>query len=332
MKCELRSVDLALKREFAVAGASVSTKRNHFIIMEDIGIGEAAGSVHYGATEDEIRGDLDSLVHRLRGVTCEDCPHIIEYLPDNMTGPAKCAISTAWLDCQCKREKKPLHHFFDLPAPCSAPTSVTVSIGDFDDLNARLSTGIACIKVKMNADEELCMGFLDTMTKFPKTKYRIDVNGSWTRDLARRLTAEMALEQAELIEQPFTADKVEDWKYLKEKTEIPLFMDESIVDENDVHRVVEFVDGINIKIQKSGCLKSAVQAMKAAHDLGLKVMLGCMIESSVGIAAAYQLSGLADFIDLDGRLLLAEDPFQGLAYRNECIEITGPYGHGVSFA
>lgn len=113
---------------------------------------------------------------------------------------------------------------------------------------------------------------------------------------------------------------------------VPVFMDESVQSSDDVERVAGYVDGVNIKIQKSGLLETAIEAMKTAHRLGLKVMLGCMVESSVGIAAAYHLSGLADYLDLDGRLLIESDPFTGLSYADGRIAVAGDKGHGVSFA
>ena len=132
-----------------------------------------------------------------------------------------------------------------------------------------------------------------------------------------------------MIEQPFSPEDRDAWLQLKETCQIPLFMDESIVSADDIDKASEYIDGVNIKIQKSGRLETAVEAIKTARRQNLKIMLGCMIESSVGIAAAWQLSGAADYIDLDGRLLVESDPFTGLEYLQGIIETADNFGHGV---
>jgi L-alanine-DL-glutamate epimerase-like enolase superfamily enzyme len=109
-------------------------------------------------------------------------------------------------------------------------------------------------------------------------------------------------------------------------------MNETICRSEDVAEVAAFVDGINVKIQKSGRLERTVEALETAKKLGLLTMIGCMIESSVGIATACQLTSLADYIDLDGRLLVESDPFTGLEYEDTIPEARQGFGHGVTYA
>jgi L-alanine-DL-glutamate epimerase-like enolase superfamily enzyme len=332
MKSEIRSLQLKLKRDFIVTGGRESLKRNFLVIADGIGLGEAAGSVHYGAQPNEIERDLARLVNLLHEVPDDEIGKNLAAMQRAVCPPALCAVSTAWYDWICKRQGVGLYEHFGLAKPGRSQTSVTVSVGDVEALHYFLDHGYTCLKVKMDGDEASNRAVIDLIRRDDRPICRIDANAAWDFETARRIVSELPVDRIELIEQPFAADAVDDWHRLKEETAIPLFMDESIATADDVLRVASYVDGVNIKIQKSGTLDTAVEAMQAAKSAGIKVMLGCMIESSVGIAAAFQLSGLADFLDLDGRFLIEDDPFAGLYYDGDKIMISGNDGHGVAVA
>lgn len=332
MKCEVRPIELALHRDFIVAGGRERLKRNCLLVIEGIGLGEAAGSVQYGPTPDEIERDLRKIAAYLADVQNGDaaCHHDIAGM--GLCPPALCAFSTAWHDWKCKASRRYLYEQFGLPPPHPVDTSVTVSVGDRKALAEWQARGYRRIKVKMAADHAGNEPIVAAMTAADKGLFRIDANGSWTYDMAARLLERLPRDRIELIEQPFPSAAADDWHRLRGAFSIPLFMDESICTADDVKSVAGYVDGVNIKLQKSGLLETAAAAVDAARDAGLMVMLGCMIESSVGIAAAYQFSGIADYCDLDGRLLIRDDPFSGLAYENGNVIVSGEFGHGVSLA
>jgi L-alanine-DL-glutamate epimerase-like enolase superfamily enzyme len=332
MRCKIVPIELKLKRDFVVAGGKESLKRNYIFIIEEIGIGEAAGSVHYGVTPDDIEKDLNKAVNNLAGIIGDDIEEFSNALKTNICAPALCALSTAWYDWKSRQISVPLNEFLELEPPPEVYTSITVSVGDTEALADMIKDGYGRIKIKMDDDSSRNDELIDIIKNADGNKFRIDANSSWTLAEARRVVRALPEERVELIEQPFPPEAVEDWKRLRDNTGIPLFMDESIVSAGDVTRVAGYVDGVNIKIQKSGWLDTAVKAMQTARALGLKVMLGCMIESSVGIAAAYMMSSLADYYDLDGRLLVEDDPFSGLSYNKGILHLTDEYGHGVSFA
>jgi L-alanine-DL-glutamate epimerase-like enolase superfamily enzyme len=241
-----------------------------------------------------------------------------------------CAVSTAWHDWQAKVMGMPLFAHLTLPRPTALPTSVTVSVGDVRALRQWVETGYRHIKIKMDDDAETNRAVFDFIRQSSGVVFRIDANGSWSEETAATVLSEIPADKLELIEQPFAADRVDEWERFRSRCSVPVIMDESISSAEDVKRVAEFVDGVNVKLQKSGTLENAVAIIKEARAHKLKVMIGCMIESSVGIAAAYHFSGLADYIDLDGRLLVTRDSFTGLTYADGGLTIEGAFGHGVS--
>lgn len=332
MNCRILPIDLKLRREFAVAGGKASTKRNFIFIIENKGIGEAAGSIHYGASQEKIENDLRQIADSMKACTPDEVPGYLNHAVGSYCRPALCAVSTAWHDWKSREKKLPLFKLLRLQPPQNVKTSVTVSIGDIDALHELSQSGYSKIKVKLDADDTHIEPLVKAINESESLSVRIDANGSWTYDYAVKLLKALPTDKVELIEQPFPCDRTDDWRLLQEVIKIPLIMDESIETADDVKRAAGYVDGVNVKIQKSGRLETAIEAMRTAHELNLKVMLGCMIESSAGIAAACHLSSLADYIDLDGRLLVVDDPFCGLDYDREYLKILGVHGHGVSFA
>jgi len=283
MKCRIQPIELKLRRDFIVAGGKAKVKLNHIFVLEGCGLGEAAGSVHYGASADEIENDLQMAAVHLSNVGAEDFEEELGQIGQKLCAPARCAISTAWLDWKARQRGVTLYEELRLDQPKALETSITVSVGDSGSLTEQIDAGYRHIKIKMDQNAESNRKTIETIDASRGTDFRIDANGSWNFDDAREIVTSLNSEKVELIEQPFTADRVDEWKRLREICSIPLFMDESIVDAEDVKRVAEYVDGVNIKIQKTGELQKAREALLMARSLGIKTMIGCMIESSVSI-------------------------------------------------
>ncbi len=332
MKCRIIPIDLKLRREFVLPGGKASIKRNLVIEIEDSGLGEAAGSVHYGASDDQVQADLEYLLTEMRESNGRDIPVLLKQIGQNCCPQALCAVSSAWHDWRSKTSKIPLYQFLGLKSPGLISTSVTASLGDMEGFRDMIETGYDKIKVKLDADIKKARTLAMLLKESEHVRVRLDANGSWSYDEAIKILEILPGPCIEFIEQPFPTETFDDWQKLRETVSLPLFTDEGINNADDVKKVAFFVDGVNIKIQKSGCLEMAINAMKTARELGLKVMLGCMIESSVGIATAYHLAALADYHDLDGRWLVEDDTFQGLEYSESELIVNGKYGHGVSLA
>jgi L-Ala-D/L-Glu epimerase len=330
MKVEIFPIDLRLKREFVIAGGQTRIKRNYALVLDGIGLGEASGSVKYGPLPKVIENDLKKVERTLTDLNESVWKDSLEQLSADICPAALCAFSTAICDREARRSRRPLHEYFGLQTPAQRKTSVTISVGDIDVVRQWLSAGYDIIKIKMDDNEAVCRAGIEMIKSCPAAHFRIDANGSWSYAHAVDVVTALPIDRVEMIEQPFPPEAEDDWQRLHEITHIPLFMDESIATPADIKRVAGIVDGVNIKLQKSGRLETAIAAMREAKRFGLKIMIGCMIESSVGVAAAYCLSGPVDYIDLDGCLLAEDETFCGLEYRRGLIEIADHYGHGIT--
>ena len=149
--------ELKLSREFIVAGGRTTMKRNHLVILDESGLGEASGSVHYGKSSEEVEEELREILDEINSaVKIEDIPEFLESKQGAVCPPALCALSTAWHDWQGKRSGRKLHEIFGLPSPRRLKTSVTVSVGDFEAIGQWLEAGYDIIKIKMDADSATC--------------------------------------------------------------------------------------------------------------------------------------------------------------------------------
>jgi L-alanine-DL-glutamate epimerase-like enolase superfamily enzyme len=157
---------------------------------------------------------------------------------------------------------------------------------------------------------------------------RVDANTAWQPGQADALLPVLERLGVELIEQPFPARRLAQLRWLRERSNLPILADESAVFEEDLALLEGIVDGVVVKLAKCGGVGPALRMIRHAHELGLKVMLGCMVESSLGVAAAAAVASEADWLDLDGNLLLADDPFNGLELDEEC-RWRLPSGHGI---
>jgi L-Ala-D/L-Glu epimerase len=176
---------------------------------------------------------------------------------------------------------------------------------------ARRACGYKALKVKVGGAEDLAR--LEAVRSETDATLRVDANEGWTLESARELVPGLVELGVELIEQPFPADDLESFRALRELSPLPpVIVDEGCQNLGDVAPVAGYADGINVKLAKSGGLREAVRMVHAARALGLSVMIGCMVESQLGVAPAAQIASLADWVDLDGHLLLADEPFRGL--------------------
>ncbi len=250
-------------------------------------------------------------------------------LPGEMA--AKCAIDGALHDLMGKLAGQPLWRLFGLD-PTPPPTSYTISIDTLEGTadRARRAAGFHALKIKVGGP-----GDLDRVRavreQAPDALIRVDANEAWTVEFTREIAPELVSLGVELIEQPLHADQVDGYRELHVASlPIPIVLDESVHTLPDVGRAGGIADGVNIKLTKSGGIREAHRMIHAARALGLKVMLGCMNETSLGIAAAVQLSPLVDVVDLDGHLLNANDAFTGLGFVDGAVVPSDLAGLGVT--
>jgi L-alanine-DL-glutamate epimerase-like enolase superfamily enzyme len=226
-------------------------------------------------------------------------------------GAAKCALDIALHDLAGKLLGIPVHELIGLSVDIP-PTDFTIGIDEPSIVAQRAARAadFPALKIKCGGPQDL--ETLRAVREVFSGPIRVDANTGWTRDDAERLLPEIVDLGVELIEQPFPARAYRDLGWLQERSSIPIVADESAVTEEDLDSLVGVVAGINVKLAKCGGIGPAKAMLSRARELGFKTFLGCMEETSVGIAASAAVASLADWVDLDGCLLLADDPFDGL--------------------
>lgn len=201
----------------------------------------------------------------------------------------------------------------DLP-----PTDYSLGIDDPAVVaeRARAVAHFPALKIKVGGAADL--ETLEAVREVYDGPLRVDANTGWQPEAAAALVPELARLGVELIEQPFGARQLAELRWLRERSSLPILADESAVFEADLAMLEGVVDGVVVKLAKCGGIGPALRMMRRARELGMKVMLGCMVESSLGVAAAAAVASEADWLDLDGSLLLAIDPFMGLELGPDC--------------
>ena len=226
-------------------------------------------------------------------------------------GAARCAIDIALHDLAGKVLGEPVHALRGLSTELP-PTDFTIGIDEPAVVAQRAARAadFPALKIKCGGPDDLAT--LRAVRDVFGGPIRVDANTGWTRDDAERLLPEMVDLGVELIEQPFPARAYRDLAWLQERSSLPIVADESCVLPEDLEALVGVVGGVNVKLAKCGGIGPAKRMLERARELGFQTFLGCMEETSVGIAGSAVVASLADWVDLDGCLLLADDPFEGL--------------------
>ncbi len=240
------------------------------------------------------------------------------------------AIDGALHDLIGKLLGVPVWKLFGLSPEKAPPTSFTIGIDDMETVTRKIREAeeypILKIKVGTKDDETLLRTVREAA---PRKTLRVDANCGWTPDNAIEEMRRAVRFNVEFIEQPIPPGDAAAMRRLRAAGIAPLYADESCVKESDVAACAGQFDGINIKLSKCGGIRPALRMIHVARALGLKIMLGCMVETSVGIAAAAHLAPLVDHVDLDGHLLLADDPFEGIGGAGGVLTLTDKPGLGV---
>lgn len=280
------------------------------------GWGEAPAIPYYGETADTLRAVLPRLGEAVSAAS-EGDPHALERIEGAVAaavgrhGGAKVGVSAALHDLVGKRLGIPVWRLWGL-SPAAPPSSYTLGIEDPEVFRARVREAAAYpilkLKVGTSRDAEILRIVRE---EAPDKVVRVDANTAWTAKQALAALPMLREHRVELIEQPLPPGDLDGLRLLRRRSAIPIIADESCVTVGDIPRLVGAVDGVNVKLAKCGSLREAIRMIHCARAHDLQVMLGCMVESTLGIAAAVQLSPLVDYLDIDGAALLARDPFSG---------------------
>lgn len=296
------------------------------------GWGEASPSSYYGETAQTVRSVLDTLSHHLPAdpLDLETAERRFEQVvPKN--GAARAALSGALHDLVGKRLGQPVWRLWGLD-PARAPrSSFTIGIDTPEKTRQKIAEAAEypILKVKLGTDhDEDTLRIIRDATDKP---IRVDANAGWTRERALGMLPVLKAYGVELLEQPLAPQDLEGIAAVRRASPgIPVVVDESCIVAADIPKVAGAVDGINIKLAKCGSLREALRMIATARAHGLLVMVGCMIETSIGISAAAHFTPLVDVADLDGAALTADDPFTGASIARG--QITLPTGPGLGVA
>ncbi len=334
MRLEWSRIGLKLATPFRTARAVRTDKETVWVRIAHDGIegwGESAPVETYHQTLESSEKALQAAQGHLQGHPLE-LERISEELLERFATQraSVAAIDAALHDWAGKRFGVSTCAWLGLSADRVPLTSYSIGLDDPDEMvrKVRAAAEFPILKLKLGTprDEEIVTR---VRAAAPKKRLRVDANCAWSVEEAMSNLPWLAACEVELVEQPLATDNLDGLRLLKEAGLCPIVADESCVTAADVPRVAQCVDGINIKLSKCGGLRAGLKMIHLARGLGLKVMLGCMVESSLGIAAAAQLAPLADWLDLDGHLLLADEPFEGIGGAGGRLQIGKGPGLGV---
>ncbi|MDZ7307145.1 MAG: dipeptide epimerase [candidate division KSB1 bacterium] len=326
---------LELKHTWTIARGSADYKEYNFVTLSAEGIigrGEAAHNVRYGESLESIREFLLEARHLFENsIPCEfyDLGKQIMALAEGQNA-AKAALDMALLDWVTQKLQIPVHALRGLNPLLTPTTSYSIGIDSpqavYEKIREAESYPILKIKLGGRQDEEIMRAVREATDR----TVRVDANEGWRdRQLALEKIQWLAGLNVQFVEQPMPADHLEEVAWLRDRSPLPLIADEDVKTAGDIPALARAYHGINIKIMKSGGLQEALRMIHVARALGLKIMLGCMIESSLGITAAAHLSPLVDWADLDGNLLIKNDPYRGVRVEHGRIILPHTPGLGV---
>lgn len=351
-----RPFNLKLKHPFGISRGSILYAKNVLLTLaygDIVAYGEAAPSVYYGEDQDSVIEfvygfikrkpveDYLTNIHKLK----EDLDFYSQNYYPAPSYSARVAIEMVFWDLIGKLNNKSLYQYFFKDDPFLSdgseysfvpPTSYTIGIDDISVIKEKVKQAIASghkiLKVKLGLGYDEDVNVLKTISDLmgdSGIKLRVDANGGWDLKTAERIIDVLPLYKVELLEQPLPKGSINLLFYLTQKSTVPIFVDEDCLVVENIEALAGKVNGINIKLMKSGSIIETINMFNLASSYNLKTMLGCMIESSCAISAAVHMSPMADYVDLDGHMLLERDPFTGLQFSHNKVIPSFDSGLGV---
>ena len=323
-------LELPLVHPFKIARAEESIARSAIVRVEAdgvSGVGEATPIERYGESVESVVAYFAT--HRLAA----DDPYRLEtLLHPGVPAAARAGLDIALHDLIGKQLGKPLYALLGLDPAQTPVTSFTIGIADPATTLRKLAEvsdhPILKIKLGIGTPSEQVETIASIRARYRGT-LRIDANEGWDVETAITILRELERYEIELCEQPVPAGHPEQLRAIRERVRIPIVVDEDALVANDLPALYGCVDGINVKLAKSGGIRGALMMIHTARAMGLKIMLGCMVESAIAATAAAHLSPLVDWADIDGPFLTAADPFAGVTYERGKLVLPDAPGLGV---
>ncbi len=333
MKLHYNSFNLRFHHPFTISKGTKTHQPTLIVALEHLGItgyGEAPAITYYDITVEKMIADIEAkkmFIEKFAFTEPSRYWHYLHHLlPQNPF--LVCALDIAAWDMYGKLRGKPLYQLWNLDYSKAPVCDYTIGIDTVEKMVAKMkekSWPIYKIKVGVEGDVEL----VAELRKHTDAVFRVDANAGWTLEEALVKIPQLKELGVELVEQPLAKDNWDGMKILFEKSELPLYADESCVSEHDVKKCAGHFHGTNIKLTKCSGMTPALRMIQEARSLGLKVMMGSMNESTIGSAAIAQFLPQIDHVDMDGPLLLSEDIATGLQYKDGHVTLSGTPGLGI---
>ena len=333
MEIDFRVYRIELKHTFGISRSSNDWYDVILIYIIDesiIGRGEAAPSIRYNESPEKIISVLNKDIKLPED--CSDRSSIWNYIYPQLGGikALEAGFSMALWDWWGKKIGKPIFKLLNAKVNKMPLTSYTIAIGDLDDIGPKVQEAepYSILKVKLGTPD-MDKNIINEVRNHTDKLIRVDANEGWDSENALELCKWLADRNIEFIEQPFCVNELSATAELKKKSPLPLYADENSMCSDDIRHIKYAFDGINIKLMKCGSLEEGKKMIDIAKSYGLKVMLGCMVETSIGITSISHFSGETDVADLDGNLLINNDPYLGTTINNGHIVLPDANGSGI---
>lgn len=333
MQLNLRPYNLQLKHTFTISYDSRDTQDTLIVELRDgkySGYGEATSNPYYGFTIESMVAALENVRPQIENRIFNDPEEfwtsMHPYLKEHSF--VQCALDMAANDLYGKKMGMPLYKIWGLQIEKTPLTNYTIGIDTIEKMVQKMKeVPWPLYKIKLGTKDDEAI--IRELRKHTDAVFRVDANCAWSVRETIENSRVFAGLNVEFIEQPMKADNMEGMKEVYKQSALPLIADESCIEESDVAKCYGYFHGINIKLVKCGGLTPARRMIAEAHTLGMKVMVGCMTESSIGISAIAQLLPMLDYVDMDGALLLKEDIASGVTINYGKVTYPNENGTGA---
>lgn len=315
MEWRLKQLRLELKYVWKISRNASEYKENFIIEFEHngiVGIGEVAPNVRYNENPQIIAEAFDKF-KQSANKPIEELKDLMQYLDIHpLPNSLRFGLESAFIHWYCLANEMSIHDFLGVDKPGKVATCYTLPIMDPEDVSkffeAYQLQRFQSLKVKINDASALAM--LEAIAAISKQPLMIDANESW-KDVEQLIAFLPKLSKYPVlfVEQPMPAHLKEEYTYLKKHSPFPLMADESVLDQPDMSQLEKQFHGINMKLMKAGGYLNGIRILNEARRRKMKTMVGCMVETTLGIHSAWSLCSMADYADLDGCLILANEPF-----------------------
>ena len=314
-------ITFPLKKKFTISKGSAERKTNLLTILNNRYTGEASGSVHYGPDLDQINEDIKKGIELIKAHKKVDINTLDEIGGYQLNPVARSALISMVLNFISGETKRYPWEILSIGGPVGVKSSITISLDDASRMMRDIyDSEFPIVKIKLGGEEDVKI--IESLKEITDRDIRVDANGAWSCEKAEEMIFHLANAGITIIEQPTDIEFIKDWPHLRGNNEdVELFLDEGLNTLEDYRTNAEFIQGVNIKMEKSGGIINAIEIARAARNDNKKIMLGCMVESSVGIAQSLYMSSMADYWDLDGPLLIEDDIATGINYCMDTIEV-----------